>query len=597
MRSSSASTRALRSRWTARKSRSFANPTSWPRSSSKTAPQSVSNPNLFEEQTSVAKQLIFSDAGRRKMLGGVDILAKAVGSTLGPTGRNVILSKSFGGPLVTKDGVTVSKEIELSDPFENMGAKLVNVVASKTSDVAGDGTTTATILARAIYREGLRNVTSGANPTAVRRGIEKAVEVAVNELHETVSRLIDPLPKGKEQISQIGAISANNDPEVGKMLADAIERVGRDGVITVEEGKTASTVLEFVEGMQFDKGYLSPYFVTSPTTMEVLFEDALILLHEKKISSLRELIPLLEKVAQSGKPLLVVAEDVEGEALATLVVNKLRGVLNIAAVKAPGFGDRRKAMLGDMAVLTGGTVISEDLGLKLENLQLSQLGQAKQIKVDKDTTTIIQGAGKKAEIQRRIDQLRRQIDETDSEYDKEKFQERLAKLSGGVALIRVGAPTELDMKQTKARIEDALHATRAAAEEGIVPGGGVALLRVIPAVQKLHDTLSGDERIGSGIVLRALEEPIRYIAANSGHDGGVIAEEVRSKSGAVGFDANTGNFVDMFEAGIIDPTKVTRTALQNAASIAALMLTTEAMITNIKDDEKEGGPAIEGSVR
>ena len=541
----------------------------------------------------MAKQLIFSDAGRRKMCGGVNILARVVGSTLGPTGRNVILSKSFGGPLVTKDGVTVSKEIELSDPFENMGAKLVNVVASKTSDVAGDGTTTATILARAIYREGLRNVTSGANPTAVRRGIEKAVEVAVNELHDKLSR---PVSK-KEEIAQVGSISANNDPTIGAMLADAVEKVGRDGVITVEEGKTASTVLEFVEGMQFDKGYLSPYFVTSPTTMEVLFEDALILLHEKKISSLRELIPLLEKVAQSGKPLLIVAEDVEGEALATLVVNKLRGVLNIAAVKAPGFGDRRKAMLGDMAVLTGGTVISEDLGLKLENLQLSQLGQAKQIKVDKDTTTVIQGAGKKADIQRRIDQLRRQIEETDSEYDKEKFQERLAKLSGGVALIRVGAPTETDMKQTKARIEDALHATRAAAEEGIVPGGGVALLRVIPAVEKLRSELQGDEKLGAAIILRALEEPIRYIASNSGHDGGVIAEEVKSKSGAVGFDANTGNFVDMFEAGIIDPTKVTRTALQNAASIAALMLTTEAMITNIKDDEKEGGPGIEGSVR
>jgi chaperonin GroEL len=545
----------------------------------------------------VAKQLLFSDAARRKMASGVDILAQAVGSTLGPTGRNVILSKSFGGPLVTKDGVTVSKEIELPDPFENMGAKLVNVVASKTSDVAGDGTTTATILARAIYREGLRNVTSGANPTAVRRGIDKAVEAAVDELHEKVSKVVEPLPKGKEQIAQIGAISANNDPAIGKMLADAIAKVGRDGVITVEEGKTATTDLEFVEGMQFDKGYLSPYFVTSPTTMEVLFEDALILLHEKKISSLREMIPLLEKVAQSGKPLLIIAEDVEGEALATLVVNKLRGVLNIAAVKAPGFGDRRKAMLGDMAVLTGGTVISEDLGLKLENLQLSQLGRVKQVKVDKDTTTLIQGAGKKSEIQRRIDQLRRQIEETDSEYDKEKFQERLAKLSGGVALIRVGAPTEADMKQTKARIEDALHATRAAAEEGIVPGGGVALLRVIPAVEKVHKALHGDEKLGAAIVLRALEEPIRYIASNSGHDGGVIAEEVKSKTGSVGFDANTGEFVDMIEAGIIDPTKVTRTALQNAASIAALMLTTEALVTSIKDDEKEGGPRIEGAVR
>jgi chaperonin GroEL len=540
----------------------------------------------------VAKQLLFSDAARRKMLEGVDILAKAVGTTLGPTGRNVILSKSFGGPTVTKDGVTVSKEIELPDPFENMGAKLVNVVASKTSDVAGDGTTTATILARSIYREGLRTITTGGSPTAVRRGIEKAVEAAVNELRDKVSR---PVSK-KEEIAQVGAISANNDPAIGSMLADAVERVGRDGVITVEEGKTAETSLEFVEGMQFDKGYLSPYFVTSPTTMEVLFEDALILLHEKKISSLRDMIPLLEKVAQSGKPLLIVAEDVEGEALATLVVNKLRGVLNICAVKAPGFGDRRKAMLGDMAILTGGTVISEDLGLKLENLQLNQLGKAKQVKVNKDSTTLIKGAGKKADIQKRIAQLRRQIEETESEYDKEKFQERLAKLSGGVALIHVGAATEAAMKETKARVEDALHATRAAAEEGIVPGGGVALLRVIPAVKKLHDGLDGDERLGAAIVLRALEEPIRYIAANSGHDGGVIAEEVKSRKDAVGFNANNGEFVDMFEAGIVDPTKVTRSALQNAASIAALMLTTEAMITSIKEDEEKGA-RVEGSIR
>ncbi len=541
----------------------------------------------------MAKQLLFSDAARRKMLDGVDTLARAVGTTLGPTGRNVILSKSFGGPTVTKDGVTVSKEIELSDPFENMGAKLVNVVASKTSDVAGDGTTTATILARAIYREGLRNVTSGANPTAVRRGIEKAVEAAVEELAANVSR---PVSK-KEEIAQVGTISANNDPTIGNMLADAVERVGRDGVITVEEGKTATTTLEFVEGMQFDKGYLSPYFVTSPSTMEVVFDDALILLHEKKISSLREMIPLLEKVAQSGKPLLIVAEDVEGEALATLVVNKLRGILNICAVKAPGFGDRRKAMLGDMAILTGGTVISEDLGLKLENLQLSQLGKAKQVKVNKDSTTLIQGAGKKADIQKRIDQLRRQIEETESEYDKEKFQERLAKLSGGVALINVGAATEAEMKETKARVEDALHATRAAAEEGIVPGGGVALCRVIPAVQKVHDALAGDEKLGVAIVLRALEEPVRHIAANSGHDGAVVAEEVKSRSGSVGFNANDAEYVDMFKAGIVDPTKVTRSALQNAASIAGLMLTTEAMITNIKDDEKEGAARIEGSVR
>ncbi|MBV8556120.1 MAG: chaperonin GroEL [Planctomycetaceae bacterium] len=542
----------------------------------------------------MAKQLLFSDAARRKLLEGVDILTHAVGTTLGPTGRNVILSKSFGGPTVTKDGVTVSKEIELPDPFENMGAKLVNVVASKTSDVAGDGTTTATILAHAIYREGLRNVTSGANPTAVRRGIDKAVEAAVEELRNKISR---PVSK-KEEIAQVGTISANNDPEIGKMLADAVERVGRDGVITVEEGKTANTTLEFVEGMQFDKGYLSPYFVTSPTTMEVIFEDALILLHEKKISNLREMIPLLEKVAQSGKPLLIIAEDVEGEALATLVVNKLRGVLNVCAVKAPGFGDRRKAMLQDMAILTGGTVISEDLGLKLENLQLAQLGRAKQVKVDKDNTTLIQGAGKKADIQKRIDQLRRQIEETESEYDKEKFQERLAKLSGGVAVISVGAATEAAMKETKARVEDALHATRAAAEEGIVPGGGVALLRVIPAVQKVVDPLaSHDEKLGAQIILRALEEPIRNIAANSGHDGAVVAEEVKAREGAVGFDANTGEYVDMLKAGIVDPTKVTRTALQNAASIAALMLTTEAMITSIKEDEEKGAARAEGSIR
>ncbi len=539
------------------------------------------------------KQLLFSDAARRKMLEGVDILARAVGTTLGPTGRNVILSKSFGGPTVTKDGVTVSKEIELPDPFENMGAKLVNVVASKTSDVAGDGTTTATILSRAIYREGLKNVTAGANPTALRRGIEKAVETAVTELATKLSR---PVSK-KEEIAQVGAISANNDPTIGNMLADAVERVGRDGVITVEEGKTAVTSLEFVEGMQFDKGYLSPYFVTSPTTMEVLFEDALILLHEKKISSLREMIPLLEKVAQTGKPLLIIAEDVEGEALATLVVNKLRGVLNICAVKAPGFGDRRKAMLGDMAILTGGTVISEDLGLKLENLQLSQMGTAKQIKINKDSTTLIQGAGKKTDIQKRIDQLRRQIEETESEYDKEKFQERLAKLSGGVALINVGAATEAEMKETKARVEDALHATRAAAEEGIVPGGGTALLRVIPAVQKLIETLTGDEKLGAAIVLRSLEEPVRHIASNSGHDGGVVAEEVKTRGGSYGFNANTGEYVDMFAAGIVDPTKVTRSALQNAASIAGLMLTTEVMITNVKEDEKEAGARTEGAVR
>ncbi len=539
------------------------------------------------------KQLLFSDAARRKMLEGVDILAHAVGTTLGPTGRNVILSKSFGGPTVTKDGVTVSKEIELADPFENMGAKLVNVVASKTSDIAGDGTTTATILARAIFREGLRIVTSGANPTAVRRGIEKAVEAAVEELTTKISR---PVSK-KEEIAQVGTISANNDPVIGNLLADAVEKVGRDGVITVEEGKTATTTLEFVEGMQFDKGYLSPYFVTSPTTMEAVLDDALILLHEKKIANLRELIPLLEKVAQSGQPLVIIAEDVEGEALATLVVNKLRGILNICAVKAPGFGDRRKAMLGDMAILTGGTVISEDLGIKLENLQLSQLGRAKQVKVNKDSTTIIQGAGERSDIVKRIDQLRRQIEETESEYDKEKFQERLAKISGGVAVISVGAATEAEMKEVKARVEDALHATRAAADEGIVPGGGTALIRVLPAVQKVHDKLVGDEKVGAQIILRALEEPVRHIASNSGHDGGVVAEEVKSQTGSTGFNANTGDYVDMFAAGIVDPTKVTRSALQNAASIAALMLTTEAMITSIKEDEEKGAARAEGSVR
>ncbi len=541
----------------------------------------------------MAKQLLFADAARRKMLEGVEILARAVGSTLGPTGRNVILSKSFGGPIVTKDGVTVAKEIELPDPFENMGAKLVNVVASKTSDVAGDGTTTATILARAIYREGLRSISAGASPTAVRRGIEKAVETAVTELKEKISRAVTK----PEEIAQVGTISANDDPAIGKMLAEAIAKVKEDGVITIEEGKGSETTVEYADGLQFDKGYLSPYFVTNPTTMEVVFENPLILLHEKKISSLRDMVPLLERVAQSGQPLLIISEDVEGEALATLVVNKLRGVLNVAAVKAPGFGDRRKAMLEDMGILTGGTVVSEDLGLKLENLQLNQLGRAEQVKVDKDHTTIIKGHGKKSEIERRIEQLRRQIAETESQYDKEKFQERLAKLSGGVALINVGAATEADMKQKKARIEDALHATRAAAEEGIVPGGGVALVRVIPAVQKLYETVSGDEKLGVAIVLRALEEPVRYIASNSGFDGGVVVEEVKSRAGAVGFNANTGAYVDMYEAGIVDPTKVTRSALQNAASIAGLMLTTEAMVTNIKEDEDKNAPKIEGAVR
>ena len=540
------------------------------------------------------KQLLFSDSARRKMLEGVEILAEAVGTTLGPTGRNVIISKSFGGPTVTKDGVTVSKEIELPDPFMNMGAKLVNVVASKTSDVAGDGTTTATVLARAIFREGLRSIGTGANPMAIRRGIEKAVEAAVAELQGNLSRPVER----KEEIAQVGTISANNDPKIGEMLADAVERVGRDGVITVEEGKTSDTTLEFVDGMQFDKGYLSPYFVTSPTTMEAVLEDPLILLHEKKISNLRDLVPLLEQVAQSARPLLIIAEDIEGEALAALVVNKLRGVLNVCAVKAPGFGDRRKAMLQDMAILTGGTVISEDLGQKLENINTSQLGTAKQVKIAKDNTTLIQGSGKREEIQKRVDQLRRQIEETESEYDKEKFQERLAKISGGVAVISVGAPTEAAMKEVKARVEDALHATRAAAEEGIVPGGGTALIRCIPVVEKVREGLKGDEAIGASIVLRALEEPVRMIAENGGHDGAVVADEVKTRGGTTGFNANTGEYVDMFAAGIVDPTKVTRSAIQNAASISALMLTTEAMVTNLADDDQEKkANRIEGSVR
>ncbi|MFM7317284.1 MAG: chaperonin GroEL [bacterium] len=540
----------------------------------------------------MAKQLLFSDAARRKLFDGVDTLAHAVGTTLGPTGRNVIIDKSFGGPTFTKDGVTVSKEIELDDPFENMGAKLVNVVASKTSDVAGDGTTTATILARAIYREGLKSVTSGSNPTAIRRGIDKAVAGAVEFLQTKLARAVSK----KEEIAQVGSISANNDHTIGNMLADAVERVGRDGVITVEEGKSSSTTLDFVEGMQFDKGYLSPYFVTNPTTMEAEMDDPYILLYEKKISSIRDMIPVLEQTAQTGRGLVIVAEDVDGEALSLLVVNRLRGLLKVVAVKAPGFGDRRKAMLGDMAILTGGTVISDDLGIKLESVDLNHLGTAKQVKVNKDSTTIIQGAGSKEEIQRRIDQLRRQIEETESEYDREKFQERLAKLSGGVALINVGAATEAAMKELKARVEDALHATRAAAEEGIVPGGGAALLKARPAIQAVLESLSGDERIGAAIVLRAVEEPIRHIAGNSGIDGGVVVDEVGTSEAPIGYNANTGEFVNMFDAGIIDPTKVTRSALENAASIAGLMLTTEAMITNIKEDD-EKAPKAEGVVR
>jgi len=534
---------------------------------------------------------MYEDHARTRMLRGVDKLADVVAVTMGPTGRNVILDKSFGGPTVTKDGVTVSKEIELEDRFENMGAKLVNEVASKTSDVAGDGTTTATVLARAIFREGLRNVAAGSNPAALRRGIERAVEAAIDHLYTMAKAVTD-----KKEIAHVGSISANNDQFIGDLLAEAMAAVGNDGVITVEEGKTAETTYDVVEGMQFDKGYLSPYFINRPAEMDCLLEDAYILIHEKKISNLREMVPILEKVSTSGKPLLIIAEDVEGEALTTLVVNKLRGVLNIAAVKAPGFGDRRKAMLGDIAILTGGTNISEDLGLKLENLTLEHLGRAKKITVDKDSITIVEGGGKTADIKSRIEQLKAQIETTESDYDREKYQERLAKLSGGVAVVSVGASTEAEMKQKKARVEDALHATRAAAEEGILPGGGVALLRCIEAVEKSRNNARGDEKIGVDIVKRCLTYPIRQIADNCGVDGSVIADEVSEKPTNTGYDANAGKFTDMFKAGIIDPLKVVRTALENAASIAALMLTTETLVTDLEKDDKEK-QAVEGAVR
>ncbi len=540
----------------------------------------------------MAKQLLYTDEARKKLLAGADKLARAVGITLGPTGRNVILDKSFGGPAVTKDGVTVSKEIDLPDPFENMGAKLVNSVAQKTSDVAGDGTTTATIMALAIYQEGLRNITAGANPMAIKRGIDKAVSAVVGQLNTITKKLTK-----KEEMEQVATISANNDPTIGKRMADAFEKVGKDGVITVEEGKTSETTLEFVEGMQFDKGYISPYFVnTQDMTCEL--EDAHVLIHEKKIANVRDLLPLLEKVAREGKPLLIIAEDVESEALAALVINKLRGVLQVCAVKAPGFGDRRKAMLGDIAVLTGGQFISEDLGLKLENVSLEQLGRAKTVKVEKESTTLINGAGKKSDIEKRIAQIRAQMAQTESEYDKEKFSERLAKLTGGVAIIRVGGATEAEMKQTKGRVEDALHATRAAVAEGIVPGGGTALVRCIAAAEKSAKSLKGDEQLGAEIVVRALEKPVRTIAENSGVDGAVVADEVRvrgEKNPAVGYDANTGDYVDMFKAGIVDPTKVTRSALQNAASIAGLMLTTEVMVTKIEEDEPAS--KVAGAIR
>lgn len=539
----------------------------------------------------MAKQLMFDDQARARMLAGVEKLAHAVAITMGPTGRNVIIDKSFGGPTVTKDGVTVAKEIELEDRFENMGAKLVVEVAQKTSDLAGDGTTTATVLARAIFKEGLRNVAAGSNPSAIRRGIDKAVEAAVAKLHQMAKPV-----SSRDEVANVGAISANNDMSIGSLLAQSLERVGKDGVITVEEGKTAETTVEYVDGMQFDKGYVSPYFINTPSDMSCTLENALVFMYDKKISNIRDLVPLLEKVSTSGQPLLIIAEDVDAEALTLLVVNKLRGTINVCAVKAPGFGDRRKAMLGDIAVLTGGTFISEDLGIQLEKVSLEHLGRAKKVVVDKNNTTIVEGGGDRKSIDQRVAQIRAQVDQTDSEYDKEKFQERLAKLAGGVAVISVGAETEADMKQKKARVEDALHATRAAVEEGILPGGGVALLRCTDTVSKVASSLPGDEKTGAEIILRALEAPLRQIADNAGIDGSVVADEVRQKPLTMGYDANKGTYVDMLAAGIIDPVKVVRTALANAASIAGLLLTTEALVTSLdKDDKKKR--KVEGSVR
>jgi chaperonin GroEL len=526
-----------------------------------------------------AKQLMFDEEARRAILKGVDKLANAVKATLGPKGRNVVLDKKFGAPNITKDGVTVAKEVELEDPFENMGAQMVKEVASKTSDVAGDGTTTATVLAQSIVREGMKNVTAGSNPMALKRGIEKAVDAVVEE----ITKISKPT-KGKKEIAQVATISANNDKTIGDLIADAMEKVGKDGVITVEEAKGVETTLEVVEGMQFDRGYISPYMVTDPERMEAVLENPLILIHEKKISGMKDLLPILEQIAKLGRPFLIIAEEVEGEALATLVVNKLRGTLQCAAVKAPGFGDRRKEMLKDIAVLTGGEVISEELGIKLENIRLDDLGKAKKVVVDKENTTIIEGAGKDKEIEGRIKQIRTQIEETTSDYDREKLQERLAKLAGGVAVIKVGAPTEIAMKEKKARVEDALNATRAAVEEGIVPGGGVVLIRALSSLDKVR--ASGDDKIGLDIVRRALEEPIRQIAENAGVEGSIVVQKVKDGSGAFGFNAETEEYEDLLAAGIIDPTKVTRVALQNAASIAGLMVTTECMVTEIPEKEK-----------
>jgi len=530
-----------------------------------------------------AKQLRFDDEARRAILCGVDKLANAVKVTLGPKGRNVVLDKKWGAPTITKDGVTVAKEVELKDPYENMGAQMVKEVASKTSDVAGDGTTTATVLAQAIVREGMRNVTAGANPMALKRGIDKAVEAVIEEIKK-----ISKPTAGKKEIAQVATISANNDKQIGTLIADAMERVGKDGVITVEEAKAMETTLDVVEGMQFDRGYISPYFVTDPTRMETAIENPYILLHEKKVSVLKDLLPLLEQVAKLGRPLLIIAEEVDGEALAALVVNKLRGVLNACAVKAPGFGDRRKEMLQDIAVLTGGTVLSEELGIKLENIKLEDLGSAKKVLVDKDNTTLIEGAGKTKEIEGRIKQIRTQIEDTTSDYDREKLQERLAKLAGGVAVIKVGAPTEVAMKEKKARVEDALNATRAAVEEGIVPGGGVVLLRALPALDKVR--ASGDEKVGVDIIRRALEEPIRQIAENAGAEGSIVVQTVKDGKGNFGFNAETEQYEDLLVAGILDPTKVTRVALQHAASIAGLMVTTMCLITELP--EKEKAPAM-----
>jgi len=540
-----------------------------------------------------AKQLLFDEAARQAILRGVQKLSKAVVATLGPKGRNVVIDKKYGSPTVTKDGVTVAKEIELEDAYENMGAQMVREVASKTSDTAGDGTTTATVLAEAIYREGLKYVTSGANPIGIQRGINRAVEAAVGQLDKITKKV-----KDKDEIRQVAAVSANWDFQIADKIAEAMDKVGKDGTITVEEAKSIETTLEVVEGMQFDKGYLSPYFVTNAETMEVKLEDAYILNYEKKISSLKDMLPLLEKAARSGKPLLIIAEEVEGEALATLVVNKLRGTLSVCAVKAPGFGDRRKAMLEDIAVLTGGKFISEDLGIKLESIELTDLGRAKSIVVDKDNTTIVEGGGKSSDIQGRVNQIRRQIEETTSDYDREKLQERLAKLAGGVAVINVGAATETEMKEKKARVEDALHATRAAVEEGIVAGGGVALIRCLPSIETVKPA-NDDERIGVDIVKRAIESPTRALATNAGVEGSVVAEEVKKRKGNEGYNVTTGEYEDLVKAGVVDPKKVTRTALQNAASIAGLLLTTECLIADVPEKEKPapmggGGPDMGG---